>query len=323
MRTPAFLKTKKAKILLGILALLIILRIALPYILLHYANRSLANMNGYYGHIQDIDVALYRGAYMIDSFYLHKLDSVSQKQTPFMSARDIDLSLEWKALFQGRLVGELVFEQPSLVFTENKVELADVSKDTSDFRELLRNFMPVDVNRCELRNGKLAYIDRTRKPNVDVAITQLNATALNLKNVYKSSDILPATIEANGTVYKGAMTIQVVRLSTALIPIQHSCTARMVSHVGLNYCLHQTTGNCGIRRITSAVHDLQHGICYDGLRAAANSVFATNNWLWAYMSELIHLHRSGSKISKLICSSPIKIWITFVPIVSKFKIVRV
>ena len=124
-------------------------------------------MDGYYGHIEDVDIALYRGAYTIDSFYLNKLDSVSEKQTAFMSARTIDLSLEWKALFKGRLVGELVFDRPSLVFTENKVELAVVSQDTSDFRELLKDFMPVDVNQCELRDGKLAYVDNTREPKVD------------------------------------------------------------------------------------------------------------------------------------------------------------
>ncbi len=207
MRLPAFFKSRTGKILLAIVLLLVILRIALPYMLLHFSNKKLANMEGYYGHIRDIDVALLRGAYVIDSFYLNKADSVIGKQTPFMSAGKIDLSLEWRALFKGRLVGELEFDEPSLVFTENKVELAQVSKDTSDFRELLRDFMPVDVNRCILRNGKLAYIDRTREPNVDVAITNLNATATNLRNVYPTSDILPASIEATGNVYKGAMTL--------------------------------------------------------------------------------------------------------------------
>lgn len=106
-----------------------------------------------------------------------------------------------------------------MVFTENKVELKEVSKDTSDFRELLEDFMPVDVNRCELHDGKLVYIDRTREPNVDVAITELNATALNLRNAYQSTDVLPATIEATGNVYKGAM-----RLSMKLNPLAEEPT---------------------------------------------------------------------------------------------------
>jgi len=57
----AFFRTNKGKILLGLIILIIVLRIALPYILLKYANKTLANVEGYYGHINDIDVALFRG----------------------------------------------------------------------------------------------------------------------------------------------------------------------------------------------------------------------------------------------------------------------
>ncbi len=206
-REATFLRSKKVKILLGILVVLILLRLLLPYIVLHYANKKLATVEGYYGHIQDIDIALYRGAYVIDSFYLNKLNDKTNEQTQFMSARTIDLSLEWKALFKGRLVGELVFDRPVMVFTENKVELKDVSQDTSDFRQLLKDFMPVDVNQCELRDGKLAYIDHTKEPHVDLAITDLNATATNLRNVYETSEVLPSTIDATGNVYKGALNL--------------------------------------------------------------------------------------------------------------------
>ncbi|MBK8567092.1 MAG: DUF748 domain-containing protein [Saprospiraceae bacterium] len=205
MAIPAFFKTKKGKIFIGIILLLIALRIALPYILLHYANKTLAEMKGYYGHVNDIDVALYRGAYTLDSFYLNKLDDKSDRQIEFISAQMVDLSLEWKSLFKGKLAGGLVFEQPALRFTENKVELKDVTNDTSDFRQLLRDFMPVEVNRCEIRDGSLRYIDNTKANKVDVAITHLNGEALNLRNAYDSNEVLPASIEATGDVHEGDM----------------------------------------------------------------------------------------------------------------------
>ena len=63
MKLASFIKTRKAKIILVIILFIIALRTALPYILLHYTNNILAEMNGYYGHVEDIDVALYRGAY--------------------------------------------------------------------------------------------------------------------------------------------------------------------------------------------------------------------------------------------------------------------
>ncbi len=205
MVIPAFFKAKKGKILLGFIVLILAIRIALPFILLHFANKTLASMNGYYGHVNDIDVALFRGAYTLDSFYLNKLDDKSDRQTEFMRARVVDLSLEWKALFKGKLVGELVFDQPALCFTENRVELKDVANDTSDFRELLNDFMPIEINRCEIRDGSLRYIDNTTSPSVDMAITHMNAAALNLRNAYSSEEVLPASIEATGEVYQGQM----------------------------------------------------------------------------------------------------------------------
>lgn len=205
MNFPEFLKSRSAKVLLWIIIILVALRIALPYVLLHYANKTLAEMNGYYGHVNDIDVSLYRGAYTLDSFYLNKVSEKSAHQTGFMSAQKVDLSLEWKGLINGRLVGKLVFEQPNLRFTKNVVELKDVARDTSDFRQLLEDFMPIEVNRCEIQDGSLWYIDHTRSPNVDLAITHMNGTALNLRNAYSSEEVLPASIDVTGDVYEGNM----------------------------------------------------------------------------------------------------------------------
>ncbi len=42
----------------SIVIVLIIFRLLLPSILLNYCNKSLAKMHGYYGRVQDIDVAI-------------------------------------------------------------------------------------------------------------------------------------------------------------------------------------------------------------------------------------------------------------------------
>src|SRR5690606_14131107 len=117
MRLPS-LKTKKARIIIAVILLLVIFRILLPYIVLHYANKSLAKVDGYYGHLDDIDISLYRGAYKIKDMYLNKRDSATGKQTDFFKVALIDLSVEWKALLHGELVGELVVDRPVLAFTK-------------------------------------------------------------------------------------------------------------------------------------------------------------------------------------------------------------
>lgn len=202
-------KSKRRKILWVVLILILVvisIRLALPYIILHYANKTLSTMDGYRGHIKDIDLAIIRGAYKIDSLHLNKYDSASNKQTPFFASKTIDLSVEWRSLFKGAIVGELLFESPMLRFTKDKVEPEEVKKDSTDFKQLLEDFMPLKVNRFEVRNGRIQYIDEFAKPPVDVQLSKTNIVALNLRNAYdSSSNTLPALIEAHADVYGGTL----------------------------------------------------------------------------------------------------------------------
>lgn len=202
--------SRKKKILwtLAIAAVLLVaVRLALPYVVLHYLNKTLANMEGYYGKAQDIDIALIRGAYEIDSIYLNKVDSTTQKETPFFGASQIDLSVEWKALFHGSIVGELVFESPMMRFTKDKVEPDEVRNDSSSFKNLLDDFMPLQVNRVEINNGSIQYIDESSKPRVDIHLTNAYALAENLRNSYDSTVVLPASLRAHANIYEGELAI--------------------------------------------------------------------------------------------------------------------
>jgi hypothetical protein len=191
------------KIILITVALLVVIRLILPYVVLRYANKTLASMDGYNGHIHDIDLAIIRGAYKIDSIYINKKDSVTLRESPFFSASSIDLSVEWKSLLHGSIVGELYFERPVIKFTKEKVEPEDLQNDSTDFKKLLEDFMPLKVNRFEITQGKIQYVDSTSKPKVDISMTNLYLTALNLRNSYDSSTLLPAKVMANANVYEG------------------------------------------------------------------------------------------------------------------------
>jgi hypothetical protein len=202
--------TRKRKIFVTVaivLAVVVAIRLALPYVILHFANKSLATMDGYYGHIHDIDLALIRGAYKIDSVYLNKVDSTTGKQTPFFAASMVDLSVEWKALFHGSIVGEVVFQNPLIRFTKDKVEPKDVRKDSAQFDQVADDFMPLSINRMEVRNGNIQYIDQYTKPKVDINMTDVYFTATNLKNSYDSTALLPSTVKARGSIYDGTLNL--------------------------------------------------------------------------------------------------------------------
>ena len=52
--------------------LLVAARIALPYVVKDFANRRLAALEAYDGHVGDIDIHLWRGAYSIDDIVIVK-----------------------------------------------------------------------------------------------------------------------------------------------------------------------------------------------------------------------------------------------------------
>lgn len=189
---------------LSVLVLLIILRIALPYMLLNFINHRLASINGYYGHVDDLDLSLFRGGYIVKDIYIDKVDTATQKQLPLFSADNIDISIEWKSLLKGEIVSELECHTALLRFTSNASEPEQLERDSNDFRLMLKTFTPLMVNRFEVFNGKIQYLDPGSTPPVDIFLENAHILASNLSNV-EDTALLPALVVATADVYEGKM----------------------------------------------------------------------------------------------------------------------
>ncbi len=200
----SFFRKKKVRVLLIIIAVLIVARIILPYVLLHYANKRLAAIDGYFGHVEDLDLSLYRGAYKLKNLYIDKVDSVSNIHAQFFDVQLIDLSLQWRALLHGRVVGKMDLEYPTLIFTKDVTDVSKIQKDTNDFRMLLKSFMPLKLNRLVVNHGNIHYLDPGSKPVVDIYMTETHVLAENLGNVIDSSK-LPSSIHSTAFMSGGIM----------------------------------------------------------------------------------------------------------------------
>ena len=196
---------KKYTITSAAIICIIIIRLILPSIVLYYANRSLTKLDSYYGHIDNIGLSIYRGAYQINGMYLNKVDTVTKKQTDFFKVMSIDLSIQWESLLHGKIVGKLYFDSPELIFTKDKTEIGTVKKDTGDFRTVLKNFMPLKVNRFVVNNGSIHYVDENFTPKVDIFLTNAHILAENLSNVINKDQLLPSTVTATANVYDGRL----------------------------------------------------------------------------------------------------------------------
>ncbi|HEY1040045.1 MAG TPA: DUF748 domain-containing protein [Bacteroidia bacterium] len=198
-------------ILLTLVILLIVFRLFLPYIVLNYVNKKLSELEEYYGHVEDIDIALIRGAYVINDIKLEKIgnDQGSRDTIPFFKSPEIDLSVEWRALFKGSFVGEIYVEKPVLNFVKGKHKGEDAKADTADFRQLIKDLMPLTVNHFEIADGQIHYIDQFSSPRVDVAMKELDIVATNLSNANDSNKILPAHAHATAIAYEGSFNLNV------------------------------------------------------------------------------------------------------------------
>ena len=187
---------KKYWIILVVVLVLIGLRLALEPIVEHYANASLQDIEGYSGSINDVDINLYRGAYQVAGLRLDKVNG--QDQVPFFAIDTLDLSIEWSALWDGALVGEVILSHPTLNFVTSQDDADTTENQTGEevnWQEQLEDFMPLTLNRFEVRHGDVTYRDRSMEPAVDATMRQLNLVATNLSNVNDTS-YLPASLKA-------------------------------------------------------------------------------------------------------------------------------
>lgn len=209
---------KKHISLIVISLLLILIRLSLPCFVLRYANNTLAKMPGYYGHIENVDLSLHRVALKIKKMYLNKVEPASKNQTLFFSAQQIDLSLEWEALFKGFLVGKLVLHSPELFFTKDKAELKDFRDSAPDFRALLKKLMPIQVNRLEAHDGAIHFADNSVSPKVDVELNHMHVLANNLSVVENGTTELPSSVAAQASVYGGTFALDMKLNALAVQP---------------------------------------------------------------------------------------------------------
>jgi hypothetical protein len=107
-------------ILLIVLVAFVAFRITLPYIVKSYVNKTLADIPDYPGYIDDVDMDLWRGAYVIKDLNIEKVDA--KIPVPFFSSKQIDLSIEWSALLQATLVGKIKFIDPRISFVQGPTE---------------------------------------------------------------------------------------------------------------------------------------------------------------------------------------------------------
>jgi hypothetical protein len=186
------LRSKWLWLVIALAVGLIVVRIMLPFWVRDYVNARLSELKDYRGHVEDVDVALWRGAYKIRQ--IKGVKTTGDVPVPFFSAPLMDLSVEWMALFHGAFVGEINFVRPQLNFV-NAPSKEDIQVGLEEpWAQKVKQLFPLKINRFTVDDGEVHYRDFHSSPKVDVVFDQFRIVGTNLTNSEKLSKTLHAHI---------------------------------------------------------------------------------------------------------------------------------
>lgn len=193
------LRRNKIFLTVAIVAVILIaVRAALPYAVKDYVNRTLAGLEAYNGSVEDVDLALWRGAYGIDHIRIVKRDA--NQELPFFDADRVDLSVQWRSLLRGSLVSEVIFTRPVLNFVQEKSDAQSQTGKEEDWQAQLEELFPFKFNTVEVREGTITFTAPGIKTKDAITAERVHAMITNLTNVEDEHDETFADFALEGAV---------------------------------------------------------------------------------------------------------------------------
>jgi uncharacterized protein YhdP len=193
--------TVGGRIVLGIVALLVVLRIALPFVVVSVANRQLEDLDGYRGRIDSVDIRLIRGAYRIHDLEIEMTDG--KVPVPFLSVDTIGVGISWGALIHGKLVADILIEKPVVNFVQGRTE-EDTQYGYDDWQETIEEIIPIRIDRFRIRDGEVHFRDFQSEPQIDLYVHQIAFDVRNLVTRREMADETPVAPFALDALVQGS-----------------------------------------------------------------------------------------------------------------------
>src|SRR5690606_33987044 len=154
-------------------------------------------------HIEDVDLAWWRGAYRLDGLLIEKKDK--QVQAPLLDAPLIDIAVSWRELWRNQaVVAVVVFEQPKLNFVDGGERGESQTGDGVDWRDRLEALLPITLNEIRVVDGQLSFRNFTAEPPVHVYANAVDASLYNLTNSADAKGERVATFEGTAKLFNQA-----------------------------------------------------------------------------------------------------------------------
>lgn len=180
MNHPRLLNQRWPYWLVMLLVVGIAARLAMPYAMKAWLNQRLASLGQYQGHVDDVHVALWRGAYELRSVHIQQLNSAVDE--PLFATPAVEVQVLWSALIKGTIVARIRALEPTISFAAGHAGKAAQTGRGVNWADLLDRLTPFRIDRLEIVSGQVHYYDLYSTPKVDVHLDDVEALLTHLTN---------------------------------------------------------------------------------------------------------------------------------------------
>ena len=184
---------------------LVAARIAAPAAVKRYVNGQLAAMGEYRGYVADVDLFLWRGGYALRNVEIVKAAASQQvRDTPFVAMPQMDLTMEWRALFRGEVVGEAVMFSPVLNLVQSEsAEDTQLGAGVS-WPQKIRDLFPFKLNVVQVHNGLVTFRAPGISTDESLTMRDFELVLRDLTNVSEDDTAAFANIVLTGRIMGNA-----------------------------------------------------------------------------------------------------------------------
>lgn len=194
----------KKRTLIIIIFLLVVFRIALPYMILYPLNTFMGDFSKVFLiRADDLSLSFLRGAYRLEAIEA----KIKDPPQSFLKIEYMDVSLAWRDLLQGNLRTDIVVE--GMKFDLNNQLMDAVKKNAEesakDTQELGKKVLPIRISRVDIKNSEVAVADMKGLPEeLKIKITQIDGRISNATATEKDPITLAkikAVLQDSATMY--------------------------------------------------------------------------------------------------------------------------
>lgn len=163
------------------LGVLFLIRLLIPPVALRIINDALETKLGHYsGHIRDLDLALYRGAYQLQDLEIRKRNS---DLPPLLRAARIDLAIDWSSLLRKEISGNIRVNQLQLNFIHGSREQTQlgIEENVKHWQDVFQAVIPLRIESLQLDNSSAYFTENKLKSPVPVRLENVSLTATDLR----------------------------------------------------------------------------------------------------------------------------------------------